>query len=186
MNKECRICGTLKWKEEYAGMCCSGGKVALPLIDEPVEPLKELFSYETDEYSARLSQSKAKYTTQLALCASCYQYAPKVLQVYFMGDKEAQVNRRSEYVQGAYAQKLLEIGEGHLDTDQKGMVLFTHQFCHVVELEDKLIDQVLPNMQQHILDEKWLCERTIVAPKNVHPSDWAPKSHHVGIVMPEQ
>ncbi|GFU34803.1 uncharacterized protein TNCV_2319971 [Trichonephila clavipes] len=24
MNKECRFCGVLKWKEEYAGMCCLG------------------------------------------------------------------------------------------------------------------------------------------------------------------
>ncbi|GFX27426.1 uncharacterized protein TNCV_35231 [Trichonephila clavipes] len=49
MNKQCRFCGALKWKEESGGMCCSGeGEVALPSIDEPVEPLKELFSYETD------------------------------------------------------------------------------------------------------------------------------------------
>ncbi|GFW36207.1 uncharacterized protein TNCV_4930691 [Trichonephila clavipes] len=48
MNEECRLCGALKWKEESAGMCCSRG-VALPSIDEPVEPLKELFSYETDQ-----------------------------------------------------------------------------------------------------------------------------------------
>ncbi|KAG5863894.1 hypothetical protein JTB14_033306 [Gonioctena quinquepunctata] len=39
MNKECRFCGALKWQEEAAGMCCSGGKVALPSIDKPVEPL---------------------------------------------------------------------------------------------------------------------------------------------------
>ncbi|GFS73152.1 ATP-dependent DNA helicase [Trichonephila clavipes] len=45
------------------------------------------------------------------------------------------------------------------------MVLFTRQFCHVVESEDELIDHVFPNMQQHIFDEKWLCERTILAPK---------------------
>ncbi|GFV11833.1 ATP-dependent DNA helicase [Trichonephila clavipes] len=62
MNKECRICGTLKWKEESAGMCCSGGKVALPSIDEPVEPLKELFSYETDE-SRRFLKNIRKYNT---------------------------------------------------------------------------------------------------------------------------
>ncbi|GFW96524.1 ATP-dependent DNA helicase [Trichonephila clavipes] len=67
---------------------------------------------------------------------------------------------------GAYAQKLLEIGEGHLDTNQEGMVLFIHQFCHVVESEDELIDQAFPNLQQYILDEKWLCERTILEPKN--------------------
>ncbi|GFX61178.1 hypothetical protein TNCV_4565731 [Trichonephila clavipes] len=43
------FCGALKWKEEAAGMCCLGGKVVLPSIDEPVEPLKEFFSYKTDE-----------------------------------------------------------------------------------------------------------------------------------------
>ncbi|KAG5869138.1 hypothetical protein JTB14_001911 [Gonioctena quinquepunctata] len=43
MNEECRFCGALKWQEKAAGMCCSGGKVALPLKDEPVEPLRELF-----------------------------------------------------------------------------------------------------------------------------------------------
>ncbi|GFW89694.1 ATP-dependent DNA helicase [Trichonephila clavipes] len=72
----------------------------------------------------------------------------------------------SDVESGAYAQKLLEIGDGHLDTDQEGMVLFTHQFYHVVESEDELIDHVFPNMQQHIFDEKWLCDRTILAPKN--------------------
>ncbi|GFW19011.1 ATP-dependent DNA helicase [Trichonephila clavipes] len=64
------------------------------------------------------------------------------------------------------SQELLEIDEGHLDTDKEGMVLFPHQFCHVEKSEDELIDQVFPNLQQYILDEKWLCERTILAPKN--------------------
>ncbi|GFT80664.1 uncharacterized protein TNCV_2772851 [Trichonephila clavipes] len=58
MNTECRFCGALKWKEESAGMCSSGrGKVALPSIDGPVEPLKELFSYETDESRRFLKNS---------------------------------------------------------------------------------------------------------------------------------
>ncbi|GFW66604.1 ATP-dependent DNA helicase [Trichonephila clavipes] len=34
---------------------------------------------------------------------------------------------------GAYIQKLLEIGEDHLVTDQEGMVLFTQQFCLLSE-----------------------------------------------------
>ncbi|GFX86997.1 ATP-dependent DNA helicase [Trichonephila clavipes] len=51
MDTECRFCSALKWKDESAGMCffSGGGGVALPSIDEPVEPLKELFSHETDE-----------------------------------------------------------------------------------------------------------------------------------------
>ncbi|GFW89698.1 hypothetical protein TNCV_1025821 [Trichonephila clavipes] len=40
----------LNGKRESTGMCCSGGgEVALPSIDEPVEPLNKPFSYETDE-----------------------------------------------------------------------------------------------------------------------------------------
>ncbi|GFV54590.1 helitron_like_N domain-containing protein [Trichonephila clavipes] len=84
MNKECRICGALKWN----GMCCSGGKVALPSIDEPVKPLKELFSYETDE-SRRFLKNIRKYNT-------CFHMTS------FGADNivSLQVFRRSEYVQG--------------------------------------------------------------------------------------
>ncbi|GFT81001.1 ATP-dependent DNA helicase [Trichonephila clavipes] len=88
----------------------------------------------------------------------------KVEKLYLITNMRVQLF--SDVESGAYAQKLLEIGEDHLDTDQEGMVLFTHQFCHVVESEDEFIDHVFPNMQQHIFDEKWLCERTILAPKN--------------------
>ncbi|GFW68471.1 ATP-dependent DNA helicase [Trichonephila clavipes] len=88
----------------------------------------------------------------------------KVEKLYLTTNMRVQLF--SDVESGAYAQKLPEIGKGHLDTDQEGMVLFTHQFCHVVESEDELIDQVFANMQQHILDEKWLCQRTILAPKN--------------------
>ncbi|GFT06711.1 ATP-dependent DNA helicase [Trichonephila clavipes] len=34
-----------------------------------------------------------------------------------------------------------------------------------MEWEDELIDQVFPNLLQYILDEYWLCERNILAPK---------------------
>ncbi|GFT97618.1 helitron_like_N domain-containing protein [Trichonephila clavipes] len=128
MNKECRFCGALKWKEESAGMCCLG-EVALPSIDEPVEPLKELFSSETDQ-SRRFLKNIRKYNTCfhmtsfgadniVSMQGFCPTFTiqgqiyhtigsllpatntqPKFLQVYFMGDKEAEVNRRSEYVQG--------------------------------------------------------------------------------------
>ncbi|GFW32113.1 ATP-dependent DNA helicase [Trichonephila clavipes] len=88
---------------------------------------------------------------------------PKVEKFYLTTNMRVQLF--SDVESGAYAQKFLEFGEGHLDTDQEGMVLFTHQFSHVVESENELIDHVFPNMQQHIFDEKWLCDRTILAPK---------------------
>ncbi|GFT64340.1 uncharacterized protein TNCV_403271 [Trichonephila clavipes] len=61
MNKECRFCGALKWNEEVAGLCCSEGKVALPSIDERVEPLKELFSYVADESTFSKKHKEIQY-----------------------------------------------------------------------------------------------------------------------------
>ncbi|GFW56345.1 uncharacterized protein TNCV_2088541 [Trichonephila clavipes] len=117
-----------------------GRKSSLPSTDEPVEPLKELYSYETDELR-RFLKSIRKYNTCfymtsfgadniVSMQGFCSTFTikgqrgaltikgqrgaftiqghtigsllpatntqPKFLQVYFIGDKEAQVNRRSE------------------------------------------------------------------------------------------
>ncbi|UYV82124.1 hypothetical protein LAZ67_21001012 [Cordylochernes scorpioides] len=39
----------LRWKDESSGMCCSNGKVCLPLIDLPPEPLRSLLSGENSD-----------------------------------------------------------------------------------------------------------------------------------------
>ncbi|OWR52238.1 cytochrome P450 [Danaus plexippus plexippus] len=53
----------------------------------------------------------------------------------------------SDLESGTYTEKLLEISEGHLHNNQEGR---------------ELIDQAFPKLQQNILDEYWLCERTIL------------------------
>nr|XP_046472567.1 uncharacterized protein LOC124214346 [Neodiprion pinetum] len=42
MDKECPHCHALKFKTEPPGMCCSSGKVQLPAIETPPEPLNGL------------------------------------------------------------------------------------------------------------------------------------------------
>lgn len=42
MDKECSNCHALKFKNEPAGMCCASGKVQLPDIETPPEPLNGL------------------------------------------------------------------------------------------------------------------------------------------------
>ncbi|UYV82863.1 hypothetical protein LAZ67_22001131, partial [Cordylochernes scorpioides] len=49
MDTTCRFCGALRWKDESSGMCCSNGKVRLPLIDLPPEPLRSLLSGENSD-----------------------------------------------------------------------------------------------------------------------------------------
>ncbi|UYV64474.1 hypothetical protein LAZ67_3000868, partial [Cordylochernes scorpioides] len=65
METTCRFCGALRWKDESSGMCCSNGKVRLPLIDLPPEPLRSLLSGENSD-SVHFLRNIRKYN-------SCFQ-----------------------------------------------------------------------------------------------------------------
>ncbi|CAF3716582.1 unnamed protein product [Rotaria socialis] len=41
-------------------------------------------------------------------------------------------------------------------------------FCNIVESVEELKSKVLPNIQTYYKDHKWLCERAVLAPKNVN------------------
>ncbi|UYV69864.1 hypothetical protein LAZ67_7001017 [Cordylochernes scorpioides] len=65
LDTTCRFCGALRWKDESSGMCCSNGKVRLPLIDLPPEPLRSLLSGENSD-SVHFLRNIRKYN-------SCFQ-----------------------------------------------------------------------------------------------------------------
>ncbi|GFV95159.1 uncharacterized protein TNCV_1292771 [Trichonephila clavipes] len=49
MDKKCTYCGAQKFKNETPGMCCAGGKVKLPDLRSPPEPLLTLVSGKTNQ-----------------------------------------------------------------------------------------------------------------------------------------
>ncbi|XP_073979046.1 uncharacterized protein [Rhodnius prolixus] len=49
MDKKCTYCGAQKIKHETPGICCAGGKVKLPDLRSPPEPLLTLISGETSQ-----------------------------------------------------------------------------------------------------------------------------------------
>lgn len=49
MDVVCEYCGTLKLSGETPGICCLNGKMKLPLLTPPYEPLYSLLSVETQE-----------------------------------------------------------------------------------------------------------------------------------------
>ena len=65
MDKLCEYCGALKFKNETPGMCCADGKVKLPELHSPPEPLSTLVSGDT-------SQSK-HFLTNIRKYNSCFQ-----------------------------------------------------------------------------------------------------------------
>ncbi|XP_031634678.1 uncharacterized protein LOC116347980 [Contarinia nasturtii] len=129
MDSLCLHCHALKFHKESPGMCCSNGKVVLPPLNDPPEPLRTFVSG-TDPLSRHFQQNIRKYN-------SCFQmtsfgaseivgangYMPtfkvqgqvyhtigsllpvpeeesKFLQIYFMGDYEKEIDQRCAVIKG--------------------------------------------------------------------------------------
>lgn len=65
MEKVCQYCRALKFQKETLGMCCSNGKVSLPPLSEPPEPLRTYVSG-SDALSNHFLNNIVKYN-------SCFQ-----------------------------------------------------------------------------------------------------------------
>ncbi|XP_036341509.1 ATP-dependent DNA helicase PIF1-like [Rhagoletis pomonella] len=68
-----------------------------------------------------------------------------------------------------FSKQLLEIGNGKVRIDNtNGLITLPKNFCTILQLKEKLIERVFPNIAQNYLDHDWLRERAILAPNNVH------------------
>ncbi|GFS97746.1 uncharacterized protein TNCV_2558961 [Trichonephila clavipes] len=56
MSHVCTYCQALKFNNETKGMCCAGGKIKLPHLEAPPEPLKTLLAGSTAESKLFLSK----------------------------------------------------------------------------------------------------------------------------------
>lgn len=65
MDVVCDHCGALKYSAETPGLCCLGGKVKLPILTPPPEPLYSLLRGETPQSRHYLANTQ-KYN-------SCFQ-----------------------------------------------------------------------------------------------------------------
>lgn len=122
MDSLCLHCHALKFKKEAPGMCCSNGKELLPRLNEPPEPLKLYMSGNTDLSKHFLSNirkyNSAFQMTSFAaskivndgfmptykiqgqvyhLIGSLLPFSDneyKYVQIYFMGDKDKEIDQR--------------------------------------------------------------------------------------------
>ena len=67
---------------------------------------------------------------------------------------------------GHYAETLLKIDEGRLDTGAEGYILLSREFCILVENDVDLIAQVYPDLKQNLNSDYWLCARAILTQRN--------------------
>ena len=134
MSYVCGFCLARKWKEEPAGMCCADGKVRLPMLQRPPEPLLSYLNGEPSN-SAEFLNNIRRYNSMFQMTSfggnACVgrgwmptfkvrgqvyhqigsllpqrQIAPKFLQLYFIGDTNAEVQARCNVIQGECTVKI--------------------------------------------------------------------------------
>ena len=128
MTHNCTQCTAMKWPGETKGMCCCDGKVNIPLLNEPLDPLRSLFSGETPE-SRHFLENIRKYNNAFQMTSFGAErvneggFMPtfkvqgqvyhqvgsllarpddeaKFLQIYFITDAQEQAQRRCNVSEG--------------------------------------------------------------------------------------
>ncbi|CAH2088688.1 unnamed protein product [Euphydryas editha] len=81
-----------------------------------------------------------------------------LLSVQMQNDPLAQV----------FSEQLLDIGNGEVELYQNTQYIkLPDNFCTVVETKSELIESVFPDILNNYLDHDWLCNRAILAARNV-------------------
>ncbi|GFV02612.1 helitron_like_N domain-containing protein [Trichonephila clavipes] len=124
MDKKCTYCGAQKFKNETPGMCCAGGKLKVPDLRSPPEPLLTLVLGKTSQSKDFLKNIRkynscfqmtsfgatnivnANYMPTFKVQGQIYHHVGsllpfpkanhKYLQIYFMGNTDEQINRRCQ------------------------------------------------------------------------------------------
>ncbi|XP_043474431.1 uncharacterized protein LOC122506366 [Leptopilina heterotoma] len=122
MSNVCNFCSALKWVNEAKGMCCSSGKIILPALLDPPEPLRslldgnhynsELFLRNTRKYNSAFQMTSfgANELYEPGFRPTCRiqgqvhhlmssllpsdNHVSSYLQIYFISDHQDQVDRR--------------------------------------------------------------------------------------------
>jgi hypothetical protein len=77
------------------------------------------------------------------------------------------VDLQGDSTAGHFVAELLTIGNGKAPVDRSaGLLHFPDHFCNIVDSMEALKNCVFSSIQENGKDHQWLCERTILAPKN--------------------
>ena len=193
MDQECPNCGALKFQGEPRGLCCSGGKVRIPILDGPEGPLKGLFSGKTQD-SKHFLENIRQYNTAFSMTSmggpnldiggwSTYKIQgpvyhragtlippegkePSYLQVYFIESHQDQARQRVRHNDKCKQNIVLDIQE-HLHSVNP----YVREFTTAMER----IDSSCPNAKIVIQEE---------APTGEHARRYnAPTSNDIGVII---
>ncbi|XP_020809823.1 trichohyalin-like [Drosophila serrata] len=94
MNKICPKCSAKKWVDETNGMCCASGKVSLPSIQEPPQPIKNLLKNNHSLSRHFITNIQGQVYHLIGSLLPPPGQNPQYLQVYFISEAD-QLSLRS-------------------------------------------------------------------------------------------
>jgi hypothetical protein len=129
MSVVCSYCDAFKWAGEASGMCCFNGKVKLPSLQPPPEPLESLMSgataaskhflenirkynscFQMTSFGATSEVCEPGFMPTFKVQGQVYHRVgsllpptneePKFLRIYFMGDERQEANQRCNNIPG--------------------------------------------------------------------------------------
>ncbi|KAL8624599.1 hypothetical protein ACOMHN_045134 [Nucella lapillus] len=194
MSIVCKHCGALKFKKEPQGMCCSNGKVRLPPLPDPPEPLKGLLAG-TSQDSTHFLENITAYNAAFQMTSfGCgervvepgfmptfkvqgqvyhrlgsilpdVESSHSFLQIYFMGDSGQEALRRCTVAPGVRNNMVL------------GLQHMLHEHNAYVKVFKSALDKMaLPNHRVVIHPD--------LAPSHQHPGRFnAPVVGDVAVIM---
>ncbi|XP_061394301.1 uncharacterized protein LOC133329850 [Musca vetustissima] len=118
MNNVCRHCNAYKYKHETQGMCCSNGKIVLPQLLPPPQPLLSLMTgshLDSQHFLRNIRKYNSAFQMTSFGASNVMKFVegqiyhrmgsllpssnedPNCLQIYFIGQADEQVQQRQRY-----------------------------------------------------------------------------------------
>ncbi|UYV79530.1 hypothetical protein LAZ67_17003027 [Cordylochernes scorpioides] len=162
-----RSCKLLVWDE-----CTMAHKIALEALDRTLQDIRDdpqpmggLVVLLAGDFRQTLPVvTRGTPADELNACLKSSYLWSHIVKMHLTVNMRVQLHNDTTAAQ--FADELLKIGEGQLETDSEGNIQFSNTFCQVVESSESLYEKVFPNIGVNYLSEEWLCAHTILAPKN--------------------
>ncbi|UYV73788.1 hypothetical protein LAZ67_11000925 [Cordylochernes scorpioides] len=152
-----RSCKFLVWDE-----CTMAHKIALEALDRTLRDIRDdsqpigglVMLLASDLRQTLLVVTRGTPADELNACLKSSYLCSQIVKMHLTGNMRVQLHNDTTAAQ--FADYLLKIGEGRLETDSESNIQFSNTFCQVVESSESLYESVpkLYNIKRHYEQHK--------------------------------